>query len=84
MKKIIFYKAEDGQLFRDEKSCLEHERETNEEHRYNVNFVLHGTVSTVVTAHSEEEATQLAEKTFWLSDVNWNIDKDKTTTTVID
>lgn len=84
MTTIVYYKAEDGQVFTDEKSCLEHERQVNKEHRYNVDFVLHGTVSTIVSARSEEEAIELAERTFWLSDVTWNIDKDKTTTLVID
>ena len=64
MKKIITYEAEDGTIFKDEKSAREYEERMLKGHWYDVEFAVNGSVVMEICAYSKEEAIKIAKETF--------------------
>lgn len=75
MKKIITYEAEDGTIFKDEKSAKEYEDKLLNGNWYEVEFALKGTTTLEVCAYSKEEAIKIAREMYDPYDTDkWMLD----------
>lgn len=64
MKKITTYEAEDGTIFKDEKSAREYEERLLNGHWYDIEFTITGTTMLEVCAHTKEEAIKIAREMY--------------------
>ena len=81
MKRVIAYATNDGKVFATEKEAVEYELNNHILQWYRVELNLSGVYSTLICAHSKEEAEENVICNFNLDDVNFGIDSVEATLT---